>query len=179
MSILSLDQLKRKVRWNDIVLRQGVHSYRGEDHPFCMFKVLPSKKNWPSIDLHFDGEIQYLDPLCFSQWHAHYDRWEDERRNLIDALRTVRDLVARKICLVEELDEAGACRGGSLLPPEGIPETLSKEVTSFRRIFFDRPPLLQEVDFSRYWAGKHLYVEWRCKEETETLWKEQGMSIDW
>jgi hypothetical protein len=179
MSIITVDQLKKKVRWQNVVVERGVHTFEGLEHSFCIYRVLPGNRNWPSIDLHFDGDIRILDPLGFSRWHGHYDRWSNDRRNLIDALRTVRELVEGKICLIEELGTNGDYRGGSLLPPDAVPGTLAKDVRQFRRVFFDRPPILEEIDFRRYWEGKSLLVEWNTKEETERLWKEYGMPIEW
>ena len=179
MSIVSIDQIKRKLRWGDIVPENGVQTFNGREYSSCLLRVQPSDRAWPSIDLHFDGDMRTLDPLGFSHWHGHYDRWSDERRNLIEALRTARRLVEGKICLVEELGTAGDYRGGSLLTPDTVPSTISKDVRQFRRVFFNKAPNFEEIDFRRYWEGKHLLVEWRTKEETEKIWREHGIPIEW
>jgi hypothetical protein len=179
VSIISLEQLKRKLRWQDISFERRVQSHAGKEYRDCVFKLQPSEPEWSSVDLHFDSEITVLDPLGFSNWHGHYDRWDDDRRNLVDALRTVRELVIGKLCLLEELGVDGKYRGGSLVGPVGIPSTLSKDVQRFRRVFFNRPPVDEEIDFARYWESKHLFVEWKTKHETEKIWTEHGMPITW
>lgn len=179
MSIITLDQLKKKTRWQEIVAERGVHKFNSGEYPFCIYKLLPSNPDWPSIDLHFDGDCEVLDPLGFSSWHGHYTRWGDSRRNLIEALGTVRELVSGAIGLVAEMGAKGDYRGGSLLPPDAVPGTLSKDVRQFRRVFFNRPPAVEEIDFKRYWEGKVLFVEWSTKAETEKIWREHGMPIEW
>jgi hypothetical protein len=179
MSLLTADQLKKKVRWTEVCVERGVHKSMGVEHSFCIYKVLPSNKAWPSIDLHFDGDVKILDPLGFSQWHGHYDRWSDARKNLIDALRTVRELVARKVCLVEELGVNGDYRGSSLLSPGSVPGMISKDVRQFRRVCFDQPPVVEPIDLQRYWEGENLLIAWETKEATERIWKEHGMPVQW
>lgn len=179
MGIISLDKLKEKVRWPGIIAETGVQAFNDREYPFCVFKVLPSDPAWPSIDLHFDENLRVLNPLGFSKWHAHYDRWSDDRRNLVEALRTVRELIAGEIGVAEELGTKDDYRGSCLLPPNAIPGTLSKDVRKFRRVFFNKPPKVEDVDFGRYWEGKHLLVEWETKKETEKIWKECGIPIEW
>jgi hypothetical protein len=175
VSIISLAQLKRKVRWQNITFEKATESYDGGQYSVCVFKLLPNDASWPTINLYFDGEVTCLDPLGFSHWHAHYDSWGDERRNLIDALRAVRALVLGNVCLVEELDGDAKYRGSSILPPNELPRTLGKDVHSLRRVFFNRPPIHEEIDFSKYWVGKHLLVEWSEKKEMEKICEENDI----
>ncbi len=179
MSILSLEQLRRKLRWEDITLEQRTQIHLDKAYHSCIFHINPSDSSWPSIELWFDEDILFLDPLGFAQWHAHYDRWGDERRNLIEALRTVRKLMSGQLCLVEILDGNGKCWGGSLLGPKEIPRTLGHEPKSFRRIFFNQPPIHEAIDFGRYWEGKKQWVELQTKQDTEKFLAENSMEPIW
>lgn len=178
-AIVTLEQLKRKVSWHDIAQERHDYEVNGRNYVAQRFRLLPSDPAWPKIDLHFDERVTCLDPLGFSHWHAHYDGNSSNRRNLINALRTVRALVTRKLCLVEELQSDGKYWGGGLTEPDGIPSMIGKEITRFRRVFFDQAPTFEEIDFSRYWEGKHFFVEWREKAAVEKIWKENGMPVQW
>src|SRR5690349_7812315 len=147
MSIISLEQLKRKVGWQNITFQRDAASYDGNQYFVCVFKLHPDNTDWPTINLYFDGDVTLLDPLGFSHWHAHYDRGEDKRRNLIDALKAVRAFVSGKVCLVEELNAKGEYRGGSVLLRNEIPPILGKDIHSLRRVFFNQPPMPEEIDF--------------------------------
>ena len=177
MSIITLEQLKRKLRWPDITLEKRTHIHLEKAYHSYVFLVHPSNPSWPSVELWFDEDIVFLDPLGFSQWHSHYDRWSDERRNLVEALRTARSIVSGKRCLIEALDESGKCWGGCLAGHDEIPRTLGKQARLFRRTYFNRPPIEEPIDFTRYWEGKTQWVEWETKQDTETLFAENGWSL--
>lgn len=177
--IITLEQLRKRTRWNDIVLESEPHEAAGVRHITRRFRLLPSQAAWPSIDLYFDAHFRFLDPLGFSQWHAHYDSWTDPRRNLVEALRAVRDLVVRNVGVVEQLDEMQKYWGSAILAPGEIPATINKNIKRFRRVYFDRAPEFEEIDFSRYWEGKRLFVEKNYKAETETLLREHNIPINW
>jgi hypothetical protein len=177
--IITLERLKKRTGWNHIALESDSYEVAGVRHTTQRFSLLASQKSWPTIDLYFDEHFRCLDPLGFSKWHAHYDKWTDPRRNLVDALRAVRELVVCQLGLIEQLDKAGKYWGGGVASPGAIPPTLGKNIKRLRRVYFDRAPEFEEIDFSRYWEGKHLFVEKNYKEATEQLLRENHIPITW
>lgn len=94
--------------------------------------------------------------------------------------RPARLLARGERCIVEERDATGNDRGSGLYLPDGFPDTLRLEAASFRRVFFDREPLAEPIDFSRYARGKHLWLSHERKAETERVYREVGMPVpDW
>jgi hypothetical protein len=175
MSLLNLEQLKRRLRWKEIAFSRAACQFQGKDSYACRFQVLPGEPDWPTIDLLFDGDLKFLQELQFSHWHAHYDGLDDPRKNLSTALRGVRSLLRGELCLVEELNADSNYRGGSLLRPNELPGTLGKDIRKLRRVFFNRAPVLEEIDSTRYWEGKHFFVTWTEKEKTEKIYRKAGM----
>ena len=178
MSVLTVDQLKKRLQWDNIEEERRSQEYQGRMYYDRIFHIRPSSPDYPEIYFLFDDDVTSLAQLGFSEWHGHYDEFADERRNIVQAIKTARTLVLREACLVEERDAQGRYIGSSILGPDEIPRTVSKKARKLRRVFFDREPIEEEIDLSRYYEGKHLYVEKQAKKETERVFRESGMEFE-
>jgi hypothetical protein len=123
------------------------------------------------IDFGLDDSRTSIEHLGFGQWHYH-------PATIDDAIETAQKLISGELCLVEELDAAGKSRGGGLLAPDGVPDTMTKQTVSLRRKFFDREPIIEAIDFSRYFEGQHIWLLHEKKAEIDRIWRENGMPIE-
>jgi len=46
-----------------------------------------------------------------------------------------------------------------------------------RRVFFDRDPVSEPIDFRRYFRAKHIWISLERKAELERIYREAGMKI--
>lgn len=160
---LTVEYLEKRLRWPDVVRH---------DTPECsMLRVLPTTPGCESIDFIFDHEIEYLQSVYFFSWkaHCHYERHACELRNIVEAIRDVDSLVHHRECLVECLDSTGEYVQSDQLPPGDVPNMIQKRVERFRRIFFNRPPVDEPVDYSRYIEEGYHFVEKNFRAELDAI----------
>ena len=72
-------------------------------------------------------------------------------------------------------DAADKSRGGGLHTPDGLPDTMSKQTASLRRVFFDREPIVEAIDFSRYFEGQHIWLSHEKQAEIDRIHRDAGM----
>jgi hypothetical protein len=100
-----------------------------------------------------------MQQLGFGEWHAHYDQFDDESKNMRRAVATAATLIAQRRCLLEQRDAKDNYIGSGIVRTDELPLSLSANVHHLRRCFFDRPPLIEQIDFNRYAKTKHSFVE--------------------
>ena len=132
-----------------------------------LFRVVPADESLASIDFLFDDGVSFLQQLGSGRWHYHPDEIED-------AIEMARKLVHRELCILEERNRKGEYSGSGPVAPDGVMGTLRPDADHFVRRFFGSPEVREEIDFSRYHKGKHLYIELTRKAEAEKVWKSIG-----
>ena len=175
MAIISVEQIKQKLKWDNIHLKHRKEEYNGNSYEYADVIIFPDTENLPTIEFVFDSEISYIECVGFSNWHTHYDSYEDDRRNLVKVLQDTKKLINHKSCLVEELQRDGKYSGGSILTPDGLPSSLTKDVKTLRRFFFNQEPKDEEIDFSRYIKVKELYVLKEVYKEAKEVYRQAGI----
>lgn len=135
--------------------------------------VRPTRAGLEPIYFCLDEDRSFIQQFGFGEWHYH-------PHEINDAVETARLLVCRERCVVEQRDANGKCRGSGLFSPDGLPDTLSMDTASLRRVFFDQEPVAEVIDFDRYFQGKHLRLSHERKAEAERMYRELGMAVpDW
>jgi hypothetical protein len=167
--VVSLSYLQRRLRWAEIAFEMVEFEAPRDKYRFGVFRVLPSQGSWPPIELAFDESLRYVQHLAFSESHSHFEGWEDPRRNVVYCVRTAGDLVLHRRCMMEELDSDGRTIGGSFVVPGEVPETLRKDTVRFRTTYFNAEPLIEEVDFARYFEEEHVFLSRPLGTELDSL----------
>jgi len=165
MPLVTLEQLRKRLAWEDV---------REEPLPrysMRLFRVVPAgDESFPSVDFLFDDDVSFLQQLGSGDWHYHPDEIED-------AIAMARKLVYRELCILEQRNRKGEYRGSGPAAPDGIMDTLGLDADHLVRRFFGSPQEREEIDFSRYHKGEHLYIELTHKAEIEKAWKSIGGPI--
>ena len=160
--MLTTAELRERLGW------PSVHEETNEEHELVYLLVRPTRAGLDSIDFGLDEDRSSIEHFGFGPWHYHPE-------TIDEAIETARLLIRREQCLVEELDAAGKSRGGGLHTPDGLPDTMTKQTVSLRRVFFDREPVVEAIDFGRYFEGKHIWLSHEKKAEIDRIWRENGM----
>ena len=163
--MLTAAKLRELLGWPDV--DEGANA----EYKMVYLNVLPTRAGLDPIDFGLDESRTSIEHLGFGSWHYHPE-------TIDEAIETARLLIRGERCLVEELDAAGKSRGGELHTPDGLPDTMSKQIASLRRVFFDREPIIEAIDFSRYFEGKHIWLSHEKKAEIDRIWRENGMPIE-
>ncbi len=102
MKKLHLDELRQRLRWQEIVKEERLLEVAGESPAlpgqadrFGVFRVIPSNPAWPDVRLVCDPDFQSLEQIEFSAWDG-YDV-DGYARDLRGAIGLVADLVKREI----------------------------------------------------------------------------------
>lgn len=161
MPLVTLEQLRERLGWED-VREEPLPQYS-----MRLFRVVPPDESLPSIDFLFDDGITFLQQLGSGKWHYHPDEIED-------AIEMARKLVHRELSILEERNRKGECGGSGPVAPDGIMDTLRLDADHLVRRFFGSAEVREEIDFSRYHKGKHLFIELNRKAESEKVWKSLG-----
>lgn len=161
MPLVTLEQLRGRLDWED-VREELVPQYS-----MRLFRVVPADESLPSIDFLFDDGVTFLQQLGSGKWHYHPDEIED-------AIETARKLVHHELCILEERSRKGEYSGSGPVAPDSVRDTLRLDADHLVRRFFGSPEVREEIDFSRYHKGKHLYVALNHKAEAEAAWKRIG-----
>ncbi len=133
--------------------------------------VQPTHPGLDDIYLGLDEERSHLEYFGFGPfWHSHPDE-------ITEAVDTARLLIRGEQCMIHERDAAGKTIGSGLYSPDGLPDTMSKEVASLCRVFFDREPVIEPIDFTRYFRGAHIWLSLERKAEIERMYRDQGMPL--
>ena len=143
--LIDLEQVKRKLKYG------GVREYRytTEDNcgTFHVFQAVPEDESLPAVEVVFDEGVEFLQHVGFSHWHAHYDSWADERRNVVRALRAAREIIEGAVVLCEEYDSDGKCLGETFVRDGETPRRFIKKSAVLKVIKFNRP--IEVVNFRR------------------------------
>ncbi len=128
----------RAIGWPDIV--QEVRDFGGAEprapgappHRAGVVRIRPSDRRWPEIRLLGSEDFLNVGEVFFADWDAAYTRDE--------LVECVADLVARRLCVVQELDAGGEVLTAALLDRDEQPDWRSAKTVRRCRIFFDREP---------------------------------------
>ena len=145
MSVISIGELKATLGWENIreeTIRGGGALF---SHRFRVIAVEPKVPEWPAVEFLFDDQLRYLYQLGFSRWHAHFDSHSQEEMNVRDAVSAAREFVQGDLCLVEQLDARGRPVATSLGKPGEKVGRVKRGARVVRRVFFNRPPEVEEV----------------------------------
>ena len=138
--MLTAAELRERLGWPDVD-----EETNGEYRLVYLF-VRPTRAGLEPIYVCLDEHRSSIVQFGLGEWHYHPD-------DIDEAVETARLLVRGERCVVEVRDAADKYRSSGLYPPEGSPDTLSKDAASLRRVFFDRDPVVESIDFSRYFEG--------------------------
>ena len=165
--MITVENLKQRLDWD------RVDEQSDPEHGLVYLFVRPTTAELEPVYFCLGEDRTSVVQFGFGDWHCHPDELEE-------AIITASQLVRGERCVVEECDGAGRYQGGGLYDSGGLPETLGTNVKSLRRVFFNRKPIIEEIDFSRYFRGKHIWVSHDRKAEIERLYRDLGVPIeDW
>lgn len=160
--MLTVETLQHRLDW------QGVDETVNAEYHLVYLFVRPTNPDLEPVYICLDEQRSSIIQFGFGEWHCHPDQLED-------AIEKASLLVHGKRCIVEECDATGEYLGGGLYGPHELPETLGRKAKSLRRLFFNRVPICETIDFSRYFRGRHIWVSHDRKAETERVYRELGM----
>lgn len=153
--MVNIGKLKKRLHWEDLV----EETHCDEWGKYRIFSLRPSHPTWYTLDFVFDDECRYLQSFHFGIWHAHYESYECEKCNINLAVMAADKLITHDWCLLEELTDDGSYSEGSLVGAHEIAGTLSKDVKKFKRIFFNKEPEFEDINYDRYCEEQHLFIE--------------------
>lgn len=163
--MIEIEKLKKRLHWENLV--EKIHC--DEWGKYRIFSLAPSNPEWYPLDFVFDEECSCLQSLHFGTYHAHYDSYECEKCNINLAIMAVDRLISQDLCLLEELDSNDSYLGGCLVGANDIDDTLSKDVMKFRRIFFNREPVVEDIDYDKYLEEEYIFIEKRLHESNNKI----------
>ncbi len=149
---MKTSDLRSLLKWDKIVreerpIRPPEGSGAPMDDSFAVYRILPRDPEWPSINVVCWHEDSF-EQLEFGAWDDYMIEGSDS--DLMDALAFADDLILRKRLLIETLDGEGRCHSAGIHDPGEEPLSLSPETTTLKRAFFDREPVIEPVDESKY-----------------------------
>jgi hypothetical protein len=159
-------------------LQRAVGGYAVEEEVNSQYRLVylyvrPTRAGLDPIYVCLQEDRSFVQQFGFGQWHYHPDE-------IAEAVETAGRMVRGELCLVEERDAQDRYLGSGLYPPDGLPDSLLMATTTLRRVFFDREPAREAIDFGRYYRGQHLWIAHDRKAEAERVYREVGMRIpDW
>jgi hypothetical protein len=160
--MLTAAELRERLGWPDVVEEAD------PEHELVYLIVRPTHPGLRPINFGLDDDRLSIDHFGFGHWHYHPD-------DIDEAVETARQLIRGEVCVVEEIDAAGKNLGGGLLTPEGLPDTMSKQAATLRRVFFDREPVVEPIHFGLYFEGQHIWLSLEKKAEIDRILREAGM----
>jgi len=160
--MLTAAELRKHLGWPDVDKEVNVES------GLVYLNIRPTRPDLEPISICMDEGQSFIQQFGFGEWHYHPNE-------IAEAVETARLLVRGERCVVEERDAAGKYCGSLLHSPDGLPDTLVKKTASLRRIFFNREPIAETIDFARYYRCKHIWVSHERKAELERRYREIGM----
>lgn len=165
--MLTSVELSQRLEW------PGVDEEVFAEYGFVYLYVRPTRAGLEPVYFCLNEDRTFVVQFGFGEWHCH-------PHEVADAVETAQLLVRGEVCVVEERDAAGKYRAGGLHAPGGLPRTLLKDAASLRRVFFDREPVSEPIDFTRYFRGKHIWLSHEHKTAMERGYIELGMQVpDW
>ena len=162
--MLTAVELRERLGW------PSVDEETNAEYKLAYLFVRPTRTGLDSIYFCLDEHRSSIVQFGFSEWHYHPEEIDE-------AVETARLLIRGERCVVEERDATDKYRASGLYPPQGFPDTLRKEAASLRRVFFDRDPVVEAIDFGRYFRGKHIWLSHERKAEAERAYREAGMEL--
>jgi hypothetical protein len=134
--MLTTAELRERLGW------PGVDEETNDEYRLVYLMVRPTRAGLNPIYFCLDEQRSDMVQFGFGEWHYHPD-------NVDHAVETAQLLIRGERCVVEERDATDNYRGGGLYTPEGFPDTVGKEAATLRRVFFDREPVVEAIDFGR------------------------------
>lgn len=162
MPLVTVEQLRERLGWNDI------REKRMPDYEMCWFSVVPDDESLPSVDFLFDDKVEFLVQVGSGEWHYHPDEIDD-------AIDLVLNLIYHETCILEERNKKGECSGSGVVAANEVMHTLRLDADHFIRRFFGQQPVREAIDFSRYFKGKHIYIDLKHKADSDAMWTSLGM----
>jgi len=123
------------------------------------FRAFPADEKLASVDLLLSDDTTAVIQVGSGEWHTHPG-------DVDVAIEMARQIIGHELCVLEEYTAEGRLMGSGPIGPDGNFKTLRLDATYLMRRFFGRVPVREEVDFSRYVRGRHLYVD---KEHVTTM----------
>jgi hypothetical protein len=102
----------------------------------AVFSALPDQRNLPAVDIYFNDECDVVDIVSFGHWHGHYDTAGDEEKNTRNAFRSARELVKRKVQIINQFTRNGKYLGSDgHRPGDALPSRLHNAEYAERLVF--------------------------------------------
>ena len=162
--MFTVAKLGKRLGWPDVDKEVNVES------GLVYLNIRPTRPDLEPIYFCMDEGQSFIQQFGFGEWHSHPNE-------IAEAVETARLLIRGERCVVEERDAAGKYCGSRLHPPDGLRDTLIKKTASLRRIFFNREPIAEAIDFGRYFRGKHIWLSHERKAESEEMYRKIGMPV--
>ena len=166
-----LDRLRRETGWHDVRERRREFQWGGQTYYDRVVEFVASDPAWPALYIVLGDSSDDVAQFGIGEWHTHPDE-------LDDAIRLARELISGRKGVLEERNRSGAYAGSGLVEPGGVLHGLSQDAASFRRVFFNRPPADEPIDFSRYQKLKHGWIEKSHLARMKETYAKAGMKWD-
>ena len=159
MSPLTVEALSKKLKYSRISEeRAPIKNSDGNVTGYSRYLfVHPKTPRLPKI--YFEFHDAGLAAFGFAHWHHQFYECMTDEDEIRAATKHARQFMRHQLCLVEELDSQGRGRGIGAYWPTEVPSSLHRSISKLRRIFFDRSPVIEAVDLSRYSRSGDFYVE--------------------
>jgi hypothetical protein len=129
--LINLIGAKRRLRYENVIERLHQNEY-------LIFEALLDDESLPSVQIWFDKRVEFVQFVSFSYWHGHYERWGDEKRNVIEAFKAARKIVDGTLTLCEEVDARGRT-GGTFIREGENPQRFWRDSVTLKVVRFNRP----------------------------------------
>jgi hypothetical protein len=131
-------------------------------------RCLPDNPSHEAIGLWIDGDLQRVEALGMGIWHYHPD-------TLDEAVAMMGTLIRSEQFVLEQYSSTGRYAGSGPQRPGALPDMLPLDIGWLIERPFNQEPRRREADLSRYFRGRHHYVELEFKLRTEKVWRDVGM----
>jgi hypothetical protein len=146
MPLITLDELKRKLSWENIVEDREQAPRSSSDNETIYYKIFgirPEQNALPAICLFFADDLSWFGPLCFGPWHWDPYSEDPESNKIREAIKLAKKIMSHHYCADEHLDAAGTCRSVGLVRPTQKGQVSGRDITHVRRWFFGFAPIIE------------------------------------
>ena len=141
--VVTLEEARRMLGYGRVTLIHRRDEYVSKPFEFVIFSALPEEEELSSVDLYFNEAFDTVDIVSFGHWHGHFDTAVDENENIRRAFKSARELILRRVHIIEQYTRVGKYLGSDgYRPGQPLPLLLRNAEYAQRLVFGKKPQRL-------------------------------------